>query len=164
MGMPVRWDDDAKCKDPRLRKQIEEWFGKHGKDTIDKKNVQGGVGLRCVCKVAEKDYKIYQPLWGKYWGVHASTLRWWRLDDCTEVLGRLDEYENQRVGPDATEIERTDVFAKRRGVFAPVAKPKHVGAGFISAADLMAQPQGELIGACQEWARQNAPQSGAMLG
>ena len=128
MGMAsFKIADDVVCYDARLFDAIAKILYENSNDiyeiTITKKNMQGvELGLLAVCVLAKctDRYDHYTELYNLHKAANGSLMRWWNFSDCTMVLKRMDAFDESARGAGATEIDKQDVFVKRRGVFAPI--------------------------------------------
>ena len=120
-------EDDVVCYDARLYDEIAKILNANSGDiyeqTITKENIQSvDLGLLAVCVLANctDRYCYYKELYEHNYVANGSLMRWWNFSDCTKVLKRMDAFDESARGAGATEIDKQDVFVKRRGVFAPI--------------------------------------------
>ena len=125
-------DPEAHCCDARLYRVIKKIVSENSPYDVthlSKQQVQGvDAGLKAVCELADRSdrYGYYKQLYKDNYVANGSLMRWWNFSDCTKVLKRMDAFDESARGAGATEIDKQDVFAKRRGVFAPiVGAPAH---------------------------------------
>jgi hypothetical protein len=146
---------DAHCCDERLyaviAKIVYENSGEiYAVTHITKANVHDvETGLKAVCELAGRSdrYGYYKELYEQNYVANGSLMRWWNFADCTMVLTRMDGFDESARGAGATEIDKQDVFVKRRGVFAPIvgapAQPVYINPH-------EQKPGRKLVRACEE--------------
>ena len=121
-------DPAAHCCDARLYRVIAEIVSENSPydvtvKHITRQQVQGvDAGLKAVCELADRSdrYGYYKQLYEDNYVANGSLMRWWNFADCTMVLPRMDGFNESARGAGAAEIDKQDVFVKRRGVFAPI--------------------------------------------